>query len=243
MTLKKMSVAANDIVLNNLVMREKTFKTIPDQLCSVLLNLQFYPTQLGKTPAWLFKSSPRLLCEPTSLPLLCLIPWKFHIFPLFFPGYLEGIQFSLSCPGVSHPLCCCLRVQPSPECSGQGRKIPSVPDVGGFLPVLGSSNCVPSAPQQGEKLETNSCCSWHGQARYFPKSLSVQHQEQGWLWRASVALFWGIHTPICRFWSHLSFSSFCPISKCRTTATTTNLQNIMDIYSVIRETTVSWQQH
>lgn len=47
MTLKKMSVAANDIVLNNLVMREKTFKTIPDQLCSVLLNLQFYPTQLG----------------------------------------------------------------------------------------------------------------------------------------------------------------------------------------------------
>lgn len=29
MTLKKMSVAANDIVLNNLVMREKTLKTLP----------------------------------------------------------------------------------------------------------------------------------------------------------------------------------------------------------------------
>lgn len=89
MTLKKMSVAANDIVLNNLVMREKTFKTIPDQLCSVLLNLQFYPTQLGKTPAWIFKSSSRLLCEPMSLPLLFLFPWKFHIFPLFFPKCLE----------------------------------------------------------------------------------------------------------------------------------------------------------
>lgn len=33
MTLKKMSVAANDIVLNNLVMREKTFKTTPQQHC------------------------------------------------------------------------------------------------------------------------------------------------------------------------------------------------------------------
>lgn len=29
MTLKKMSVAANDIVLDNLVMREKTFKSTP----------------------------------------------------------------------------------------------------------------------------------------------------------------------------------------------------------------------
>lgn len=29
MTLKKMSGAANDIVLNNLVMRDETFKTIP----------------------------------------------------------------------------------------------------------------------------------------------------------------------------------------------------------------------
>lgn len=83
MTLKKMSVAANDIVLNNLVMREKTFKTIPDQLRSVLLNLQFYPTQLGKTPRWIFKSSSRLLCKPMSLPLLFLIPWKFHFPPLF----------------------------------------------------------------------------------------------------------------------------------------------------------------
>lgn len=99
MTLKKMSVAANDIVLNNLVMREKTFKTIPDQLCSVLLNLQFYPTQLGKTPAWIFKSSPRLLCEPMSPPLRFLIPWKFHFSPLFFPGFLEGIQLSLHAQG------------------------------------------------------------------------------------------------------------------------------------------------
>lgn len=125
MTLKKMSVAANDIVLNNLVMREKTFKTIPDQLCSVLLNLQFYPTQLGKTPCWIFKSSSRLLWEPMSLPLLFLIPWKFHIFPLF-PENLEGVQLSLTFSG-----CCCLRVQPSPECPGQG-KICSAPDVCDF---------------------------------------------------------------------------------------------------------------
>lgn len=100
MTLKKMSVAANDIVLNNLVMREKTFKTIPDQLCSVLLNSQFYPTQLGKTPARIFKSSSQSLCEPMSLPFLFLIPWKFHVFP-FFPKSWEGIQLTHS--GLSHP--------------------------------------------------------------------------------------------------------------------------------------------
>lgn len=106
-----------------------------------------------------------------------------------------------------------------------------------FLPVLGSSNCVPSAPQQGEKLETNSCCSWHGQTRYFPKSLSVQHQERGRDWRASVALFWSIHIPIFKFCSHLSFY---PICKCET-ATTTTLQNIIDIYCVVRDS--SWQQY
>lgn len=83
MTLKKMSVAANDIVLNNLVMREKTFKTIPYQLCSVLLNLQFYPTQLGKTSLCIFKSSSRLLYKPMSVLLLFLILLKFHVF-LFF---------------------------------------------------------------------------------------------------------------------------------------------------------------
>lgn len=106
-----------------------------------------------------------------------------------------------------------------------------------FLPVLGSNNCVPSAPQQGEKLETNSCCSWHGQTRYFPKSLSVQHQERGWDWRASVALSWSIHIPIFKFCSHLSFY---PICKCET-ATTTTLQNIIDIYCVVRDS--SWQQY
>lgn len=165
MTLKKMSVAANDIVLNNLVMREKTFKTIPDQLCSVLLNLQFYPTQLGKTPAWVFKSSPRLLCEPTSLPLLFLITWKFHVSPLFFPGYLEGIQFSLTCSGVSHPLCCCLRVQPSPECSGQGRKIPSVPDVGDFYLSLAAA----TVSHQLHSRERN----W----RQIPAALDMDRQD------------------------------------------------------------------
>lgn len=44
MTLKKMSVAANDIVLNNLVMREKTFKTIPWPRGRVLLNTRFQGT-------------------------------------------------------------------------------------------------------------------------------------------------------------------------------------------------------
>lgn len=50
MTLKKMSVAANDIVLNNLVMREKTFKTIPQQPCPVLLNAHFSSTQQPESP-------------------------------------------------------------------------------------------------------------------------------------------------------------------------------------------------
>lgn len=107
MTLKKMSVAANDIVLNNLVMREKTFKTIPDQLCSVLLNLQFYPTQLGSTPAWIFKSPSRLPWEPMSLALLFLIPRKFHVLPLF-SCELWGRSALPPCPGVSDPVCCCL---------------------------------------------------------------------------------------------------------------------------------------
>lgn len=49
MTLKKMSVAANDIVLNNLVMREKTFKTIPQQPCWVLLNAHFSSAQQSET--------------------------------------------------------------------------------------------------------------------------------------------------------------------------------------------------
>lgn len=84
MTLKKMSVAANDIVLNNLVMREKTFKTIPYQLCSVLLNLQFYPARLGKTPDCILKSSSWLLCKPLSIPLLFLILWKCCDFLFFF---------------------------------------------------------------------------------------------------------------------------------------------------------------
>jgi len=84
MTLKKMSVAANDIVLNNLVMREKTFKTIPYQLCSVLLNLQFYPARLGKTPDCIFKSSSRLLWKLLSIPLLFLILWKRCDFLFFF---------------------------------------------------------------------------------------------------------------------------------------------------------------
>ena len=57
MTLKKMSVAANDIVLNNLVMREKTFKTIPRQpQCQLLLNAHFSSTQLSKIPGCSFQA-------------------------------------------------------------------------------------------------------------------------------------------------------------------------------------------
>lgn len=50
MTLKKMSVAANDIVLNNLVMREKTFKTVARQRWLVLLKAHFSSTQLSPAP-------------------------------------------------------------------------------------------------------------------------------------------------------------------------------------------------
>lgn len=41
MTLKKMSVAANDIVLNNLVRREKTFKPVPQRHRWLLLSAHF----------------------------------------------------------------------------------------------------------------------------------------------------------------------------------------------------------
>lgn len=50
MTLKKMSVAANDIVLNNLVMRDETFKTIPSWCRRVLLNAHFSSAWLSKIP-------------------------------------------------------------------------------------------------------------------------------------------------------------------------------------------------
>lgn len=105
MTLKKMSVAANDIVLNNLVMREKTFKTIPYQLCSVLLNLQFYPTQLGKTPLCIFKSSSRLLYKAMSILLLFLILLKFQVF-LFFLSNSREFSYDLPCAGAFHRVCC-----------------------------------------------------------------------------------------------------------------------------------------
>lgn len=68
MTLKKMSVAANDIVLNNLVMRDETFKTIPSWCRRVLLNAHFSSAWLSKIPGnalnpflgWTVSGSPYL---------------------------------------------------------------------------------------------------------------------------------------------------------------------------------------
>lgn len=72
MTLKKMSVAANDIVLNNLVMREKTFKTIPQQPCWVLLNAHFSFAQWSKIPRRGRKPSPwPLSVAPAGGPRPC----------------------------------------------------------------------------------------------------------------------------------------------------------------------------
>lgn len=45
MTLKKMSVAANDIALNNLVMRGQTFRTAPRPRRPLLLNAHFRSAQ------------------------------------------------------------------------------------------------------------------------------------------------------------------------------------------------------
>lgn len=146
MTLKKMSVAANDIVLNNLVMREKTFKTIPYQLCSVLLNLQFYPTQLGKTPLCIFKSSSRLLYTPTSILLLFLISWNFLFFSFFLSNSRE-FSYDLTCPGAHHHVCCRLSYPAQPRMFRHG-KICSVPDVCATCLSLREATVFRSAPQQ-----------------------------------------------------------------------------------------------
>lgn len=145
MTLKKMSVAANDIVLNNLVMREKTFKTIPYQLCSVLLNLQFYPTQPGKTPLCIFKSSSRLLYTPMPI-LLFLIFWNFLFFS-FFLSNLREFSYDLTCAGAHHHVCCRLSYPAQPQLFRHG-KICSVPDVCVTYLSLREATVFRSAPQQ-----------------------------------------------------------------------------------------------
>lgn len=76
MTLKKMSVAANDIVLNNLVMREKTFKSVPQRRRRLLLSPHF--------PSWLCQPArgrPSLPPAPQgATPLRALAsPW--HVPP------------------------------------------------------------------------------------------------------------------------------------------------------------------
>lgn len=98
-----------------------------------------------------------------SLALLFFIPRKFHVFPLF--SYeLGGIQLSLPCPGVSHPVCCCLRVQPSPGCSGQG-KMSSAPGGCDFHLSLGTA----TASHQLHSRDRN----W----RQIPAALDMDRQD------------------------------------------------------------------
>lgn len=148
MTLKKMSVAANDIVVNNLVMREKTFKTIPYQLCSVLLNLQFHPTQLGKTPLCIFKSSSRSLYKPMSILLVFLILLKFCVFLLFFLSDSREFSPALTCAGAQLHVCCCPS-SPAEPWTFRTRENLLHSWWSCCSPVLESSYCAQSSPAAG----------------------------------------------------------------------------------------------
>lgn len=96
MTLKKMSVAANDIVLNNLVMRRKTFKTIPYQLGSVLLSTQFFFPLCSCPKCLLLFWKTVQGCEMNwSIPR-CLCFLSFSFFISFILKTCVGLLLSLS---------------------------------------------------------------------------------------------------------------------------------------------------
>lgn len=217
MTLKKMSVAANDIVLNNLVMREKTFKTIPYQLCSVLLNLQFYPAQLGKTPACIFKSSSQLLCEPLSVPLLLLILWKFGgvvslfigcffvvVVGGFFPVEFQGVQPWPRMLAAHRHVPCCSIFPAEPGPFGQvttccHRRLPMPLAEASRHQRLHDAAQPPSslsASLPGPQAEMHFCSCSSGQPRDFLELLHIWSWERGWVWRASSLFPWRNLFPI-----------------------------------------------
>lgn len=220
MTLKKMSVAANDIVLNNLVMREKTFKTIPYQLCSVLLNLQFYPVQLGKTPACIFKSSSRLLCKPLSFPLLFLILWKFGGLSVcllfcvsFFLWSSRAFSHDLTCSILTALCSATASLQLSPDPSGWWQ-----PAVTAVCPcpswrLAGTRGCVPlpslqaaslpaPASSPGPQSEMHFCSSSSRLSGDFLELLHIWPWEREQVWRASSVFPWRTLFP--------TFQDLCP---------------------------------